>query len=197
MQYRFLLFFIVINNTVAFSQVKQQFGLLLGFNKSQIIGDDYPGYRKSGFCAGAFARLPLTDRSLLELDLFISNEGCASKPYKDGNRKKYDYFNILYYVKMPILYRYTIKKYFFEMGAGVGLLVWHLDYESNPTKYLERDAGFLDLNANTGIGYTFNKYTSLGIRYVNSVKTIRKFPTNQYNSVFQLFLSYTIISVKK
>ncbi len=192
-----LFFFTVINSSVIFSQKQIQFGLLFGLNKSQIIGDGYKGYHRLGMNTGVFSKIRIMRNSVLQFEVFYINKGCSSKRVNNDKNAHYGYFDMLHYVQIPILFNYSFKKYFFEIGPGLGLLVWNLDFESNPSKTLASPINFLEQNGNIGFGYTFNKNPCLGIRYTHSITPIRTVPANQYNSTFQLYLNYTLTSTKK
>jgi hypothetical protein len=174
-----------------YSQKFTSWGFNAGYVRSQIIGDHYKGFLKQGFTAGVFSQLQLMEDANLQLGLVLINKGCSGKR---GDSYKYtSYFDILYYVEIPILFQYNYKKTFFEGGPGLGLLIWNLDYESSNLKYLSVPPKFAETTFNLGFGYFYSERLSINLRYSNSIIPIRREPTSQYNCVISLSLYYKLI----
>ena len=186
-----LLAFVLINFSLAYGQKQAFIGITGGINKSQIIGDTYKGFYKSGFDAGMFSRFRLSENSDLHLELTVVNKGCSSKRINDTGKRSY--FNILYYIQVPVLFRQIYKDFFFELGPGLGLLIWQLDYEhASNDKQLSGKPQFTEQNMNAGIGYTVNDRFDFGLRYTHSIRPIRRLPSPQYNSTISICAFYKL-----
>ncbi len=191
-----LLFF--FNYFLTYSQGNALFGIKAGYNRSQLIGDSYKGYYKKGFNEGVFSQLPLTEKLNLQIELVVTNKGCSSSPSKSAavNLNAY-YLNRLYYIEFPILMQFHHKKFIFEFGPGLGLLIWQFDREPPSKKnYLSGTPSFTETSCNIGVGYKIKQRWTADLRYSNSIQPIRKFPTDQYNSVFSFALMYAVFERK-
>ena len=136
--------------------------------------------------------MKLSDKSNLQIEIIFVNKGCSDKRDKNYGYKYYSYFDILYYIEVPILFQYNYKKIYFEGGPSLALLIWNLDFESTNAGYLSTSPQFTDISFNFGFGYLYDKRLNLGLRYSNSIIPMRRTPTSQYNSLFSLSLSYKI-----
>jgi len=188
-----IILFFLINHTLLYSQKLTSWGIDAGYIQSQIIGDNYKGFYKQGFKIGMFSQLQLSKTANLQFELMFINKGCSDKRDKSYDYRYYSYFDILYYVEIPILYQYTYKKFFFEGGPGLGILIWNLDFESNNLKYLSNPPKFVETTFNVGVGYLYSERLNIDLKYCNSIIPIRKEPTSQYNSVISFSLYYKLL----
>ncbi|MEO6902619.1 MAG: porin family protein [Bacteroidia bacterium] len=189
---KFILLFLV-SPLYLYSQKFSTFGLTAGYIRSQLIGDHYKGYDKQGFDVGVFSQLRIGKQADLKMELLLINKGCVDKGNKKLNKDYSTYFQTLYYMEMPILFQYNLKKVSFEAGPGLGILIWNLDFEHNTLKYLSRTPTFLETTFNLGVGYLYSDRLNINLRYSNSIIPIRTEPTSQYNSVFALSLYYKLM----
>ncbi len=189
---KIILLLLLLNYSISYSQKYTSWGIKAGYVKSQIIHDNYKGFNKQGFDFGFFSQLQLSNKLNLQMEILFINKGCADKRNKNYSYKAYSYFNILYYVEIPILFQYNYKKIYLEGGPALALLVWSLDNESTNAGYLSASPAFMETSFNIGFGYLYNKRLNFSLRYNNSIIPIRTIPTSQYNSVFSLSLLYKL-----
>ena len=190
--------FLLFNHSFLHAQKLSILGIKLGYVKSQLLGDGYNGFSGEGFHGGLFSQLRLFKRSNLQMELLYSIKGCSSsggtKAKNLATIYKSNYFDLLNYIEIPILFQYRYKFLFFEAGPGVGYLLREFAYEQQPAtiNYFDVPAKKTDLSINVGIGYQSIRRFGGGIRYTNSIIPIRRQPTAQYNFNILFILFYRI-----
>jgi hypothetical protein len=116
----FVIIFILNNKTVD----AQSFGAgaLIGFNASQVSGDNLGGYDKAGVSGGFFVSKKVSEKSELEMRITYSAKGSRDVPnYEKG---KYSaYYLKLNYVEVPLLYKYKYKMVWLMAGISGGYLM--------------------------------------------------------------------------
>ena len=97
-------------------------GALLGFNASQVSGDNLGGYDKAGISGGFFVSKPINEKSELEMRITYSAKGSRDVP--NFEKGKYTaYYLKLNYVEVPLLYRYKFKMVWLMAGLSGGYLI--------------------------------------------------------------------------
>ena len=101
----FLLTLSIIMLSVGATIAQQRFGggLLLGFNASQLDGDQAAGYNKIGFSGGVRGIIFLTDRMDVSTDILFSEQGSQSSP----NDYVTPFVFQLKYLEVPTLFNYS------------------------------------------------------------------------------------------
>lgn len=190
-KFNYLLILLVCNSFLRAQQLSI-LGLTCSYVRCQIIGDGYHGLEGAGIRGGIFSQLRLSKKTNLQLEIVYSQCGTWS-------RKMHQYSDWLGYLEIPVLFQYHYESFYVEAVPGVGYLRRESSYEDplSVVKYFQTRPNLLDLRMNIGIGYQSDKRFGCGLRYYNSIITIRQQPTSQYNSVFQLVMFYRIISGKK
>lgn len=121
MRKHFLVFgiFLLIQPTLA-----QQFqgGVIAGLSTCQVDGDDFGGYNKAGFIAGAYVLYPVSNKLNLTLELkYIGKGSSEGSAFQNSNNQIYR-LN-LHYIEIPVIAQIRlIKNFFFEAGTGFGYL---------------------------------------------------------------------------
>jgi hypothetical protein len=170
--------------------------LLLGISATQVDGDDRSGYHKPGLIAGASVQRKLTEKKALELQLYYIQKGSRHNPNPD----KGDFSSLLIrfnYIEMPLLWKYTLKKFTYELGPSFGFLL---------NSYIENETGTIsfrgDLNktettVNVGINYNLSRRFQVNWRYSYSLFPVKYFAGKKiydnlgyYNNVLQFTLRY-------
>lgn len=127
------------------------------------------------------------------MELLLVNKGCSDKGNRKLNKVYSTYFQQLYYMEVPILFQYNLKRVYFEAGPGLGILIWNFDHEDIIVKYLSRTPNFLETTFNLGFGYLYSDRLNVNLKYSNSISPVRTEPTSQYNSVFSLSIYYKLM----
>lgn len=173
-------------------------GVKIGYVQSQLIGDAQKEIGGEGFHGGFFSQLPLTGKMNLQAELLYSIRGCNWYPSKERNERPKDYFDILYYLELPILFQYHRKSFFIEAGPGMAFLLREFHYDGvNFISSLSTPANSTDFSISAGLGYQSDKRFGCGLRYVNSIVPIRKQPTKQYNSSLLFVVFFKILENQK
>lgn len=118
----FLLFFIPLLNTQ--KAISQSFsgGALIGFNASQVSGDNLGGYDKPGISGGVFVSKKIKEKSELEMRITYAAKGSRDVP--NFEKGKYTaYYLKLNYIEVPVLYRYKFKMLWLMAGISGGYLI--------------------------------------------------------------------------
>jgi hypothetical protein len=95
-------------------------GLLLGTNFSQIDGDNYAGYNKTGLNVGGIMYARLNTDLAMSMELLFSQKGSNGKNpilSTDGNFSIYDYKIKLNYAEIPVMLNYFDRRKS-HFGAG-------------------------------------------------------------------------------
>jgi len=164
--------------------------LIVGFNATNVQGDDVFGFRKFGLNAGAAAIVPIGDKWSGTLETIYTqkgsnhNEGARGMDYTE--RHDYNQYKlVLNYVEVPILFHY-IDKEWLRVGAGFSYarLVEVKEWEDNVRiatttlndgPYSPNDySGLIDLQ------FPIYQQLRFNFRYTFSLVSIR---TRQYQNV--------------
>lgn len=157
-----------------------QAGLLVGLNASQIDGDGFGGYDKTGFKFGGFVRRHFTDEWAFQFELLYNHRGSQSKT-EEGENPLYSYK--LNYIEIPVLAQY----YFFdELYAEAGLEFGYLLSAEEERDFIALDAAdsteSIAMNYAIGVGYNFYENFSAHLRISNSLLPVRDASLNVENS---------------
>lgn len=165
------------------SQIKAQdfeAGLLLGLNASQIDGDGFGGYDKTGFKIGGFVKRRFTDEWAFQFELLFNQRGSQAKT-SEGENPIYLYE--LNYIDIPVMAQY----YFFdELYAEAGLEFGYLLSADEERDFIPLDAAdrteSIAINYAIGAAYNFYENFSVHLRLSNSLTSVRDSSLNVENS---------------
>lgn len=211
---RRLIFFIIIFTTTQAVEAQRFLGVAtLGFNMSQIDGDEVVGYKKPGLYFGAQARLPLKSNLSASVEVAFSQKGAYQKyPLEEDPTKQLPYYNIrLNYLDVPIMVHYEDKNFILAgLGFSIGRLVGLKEYEwgvrtnaslANKT-YLSNDYSAL-----VDLGFLVFPKLRVHFRYSYSLYKIRtrtytdtsggSWKREQFNNLISFRLTYTMNEKKK
>ena len=145
-------------------------GVILGFNTTQVRGDNLAGYHKFGLNVGAIAIVPIKKKISVSMEILYSERGSRSSG-PESDAKQYVYLLKLNYVEVPFLFNYQDKeKINFGVGMSISTLVKFKEYrdgEESPDTikpYTKREYSFV-ANGN----YLITKKWVLNLRYSHSI----------------------------
>jgi len=166
-----LIFFLFVNGCLWAQQFKG--GLQLGLVGSQVAGDLYSGYNKAGISAGGWARLDISTKSAIQMELAYLQKGSRENP--DQEKGRFDtYVMRLGYIEMPFLYRFSYSERFvFEAGTGLNFLI-HSRETFNGEEISDNPFKGQNLCFLAGLSVNINEHLSINIRTNNSLFSIRK-----------------------
>lgn len=161
-----VLFFISLNTNA------QRFkgGILVGMNASQIDGDSWSGFYKTGLLAGAFVFTEFQDKFGAQLEIKYSGKGAA--PQKDS----YDYPKKvrLNYIDVPVLGTFKpIEHLKLEAGLSINYLFKAEYYDGAWFNYGDDGPNPFEAAVVIGLNYTFFTRFDLNVRWNSSLVPIR------------------------
>ena len=185
-----LLLFVIAIATFQFTQAQTKIGIKGGANFSTYVGSDVENAKMlTGFHAGLFANLPITDMIRIQPEVFYSVQGIKTTFLGVDATSKQEYINI------PILLQLKASGFFAEIGPQIGFLMASKlsnDVGSFDTKDLYTSS---DIGACLGAGFKFESGLGIGARYTMGLTSIDGFDDNVdndiKNSVISLGLLYT------
>ncbi len=205
-QTRFLILFTCLFLLPA-SLFPQQFdgGILAGGTLSQVDGDDWAGFNKVGFLAGAFVSLEFSPHSSLQMEMEYIQKG-SRKPDLYQENDLHIYLLRLHYLEIPLLYQFTfLKRIQVEAGPAADVLLGYqeqIDGAEVTNKYPFRGvtlAGIL------GVSGYITKHLKATFRFNYSLLSLRQsipteeqgkfgrkilFEWGQFNNVLSLSVAY-------
>lgn len=132
------IYFFLITFLSAFHCISQDFkgGISIGAVASQVDGDFYSGYHKTGFLFGGFINRKLSDQNVLQIELRYIQKGSHHRI--DPNIPGSTYYKMrLNYAEIPVLFQYIYKnKYIIDVGPSVGVLFASLEEGINSSGQL-------------------------------------------------------------
>ncbi|MEX1189223.1 MAG: porin family protein [Bacteroidia bacterium] len=154
-------------------------GLIIGFNTSQISGDDLGGFDRISPNAGIFVKRQLKDKFSLQLEMTYLGKGSKANIGPDDPATAY-YLLRTHYIEIPILFQFQFSnKIIFEAGPSLGVYIGHKEEDINGEfvgvlKAREQFKRF-DLSGNLGVIWKFNDKWALNVRGSNSILPVRNF----------------------
>jgi hypothetical protein len=155
-------------------------GVMLGFNASQIDGDELWGYNKAGLSLGARFLAIITPRIDLSMDMLYSQRGSQSQ-FSLDNSQLLNRYN-LHYVEVPIILHFkdwigvtTEDEQFYRVEANAGLAYSRLIRARMSGNAFEGREDLLNQNDFSwliGIGYHASPNHSFHVRYTDSINKL-------------------------
>ena len=182
---------------------------ILGFNLTQVEGDEVHGFKKPGLQIGAGALVPFGRKWDVGLEVLFNQKGAREgQQYIDtiqGEVLTGEYKLRLNYVEVPVLVHFTDKD-FITIGAGfswgrlVGVKEWEHGNLVESTTVENGPYSKNDFNYIVDLRIKIFGPLKFGIRYQNSMVPIRtrefedmagnKWTRDQYNKVLTFKLVY-------
>ncbi|QJX47202.1 PorT family protein [Hymenobacter taeanensis] len=168
-------------------------GLKVGGSLSSFSGEQASGYKSIvGYHAGVFANIGLTRMFAFQPELLYSRKGAKLSGA--------DFTTHLDYVDVPLVFHVNANGLFFEAGPQVGFLIAAKNKTSNITTDVKNGYNTVDAGYVFGLGYQRKTGLGIGLRYnggfTNVEKSVlvgsTKVQNNIRNSVFQLYLTYSL-----
>lgn len=197
-----LMFLFLMTNNIASGQSFKA-AVLAGINSSQVSGDELSGFNKVGLFIGGSAILPVSEKSLVEMELLFIQKGSKTPTPKNG-AANYFYKMSLNYLEVPLIYTFRPVKYVsVHAGPTFGVLVGSKEEDNAGELTGQIPFQKTELGIDSGLSVYFSEHLSLTMRLSTSLLPIRKtgansplFESGQYNSGLAFFLQYTFGSKK-
>ncbi|MBI1222976.1 MAG: outer membrane beta-barrel protein [Bacteroidetes bacterium] len=165
------LFFLIFHSDLNAQSREFQYGLNLGVSLTQIDGDNLSGYDKFGPHVGVFVERQLKKKFGLRAEFLFTVKG--AKNYVDKNNITDPLKAALYYMEVPIIATYSIKKLKIEAGPSFGVLMWAYN-SNNSGNFLTntRDYNRMEWAMHWGGSYLVKKNLTVYARFSYSVLNI-------------------------
>ncbi len=198
-----LLTFLILTASTVFAQ-RFDAGLIVGFNGTQVEGDDFKGYNKVGPLAGIYVQTDVAPAIVAGMEIKYSQKGSR----KNFDPKKPDvdqYIMRLGYIDIPVFMAFrTNERSMIIGGISPGVLIHSheiIGEEGNEDPNLKPFNTF-DLQPFFGFRFDFLDRASFDLRFALSVLPIRSkysiegsnyyWQNNQFNNVISLALYYRL-----
>ncbi len=196
-----VLFILLVN--VAFAQ-RFEGGLLVGYNATQVEGDNYKGFNKPGILAGAYVQTDLTQTIFTGMEIKYSQKGSRNrmKPKDDDPEK---YIMRLNYIDVPFFMGFRTYDYGAIIGGvSFGYLLSGKEFDEYGQFPPEDRNAFNNLDLQPFVGFQFDVVDrlTLDLRFAFSVLPVRGQPgenattyywlNNQFNNVISLAAYYRL-----
>ena len=196
-----IVLFLMTNNIARGQSFKA--AVLAGINSSQVSGDELSGFNKVGLFIGGSAILPVSEKSLVEMELLFIQKGSKTPTPKNGAANNF-YKMSLNYLEVPLIYTFLPVKYVsVHAGPTFGVLVGSKEEDNAGELTGQIPFQKTELGIDGGLSVYFSEHLSLTMRLSTSLLPIRKtgantplFESGQYNSGLAFFLQYTFGSKK-
>lgn len=157
------------------------FGAKGGVNFSSISNKGYDDTKtRTGFHAGLFANMPISDNFSIQPEVLYSQEG-AKVTYNSG--KSHNQLN-LDYIQVPIMFQVRpVKQFYIEAGPQFGFLVNAKakgdvavgnNIAANTTLDVKDQTKSFNFGLGAGLGYDITENIGIGARYNFGLSDINK-----------------------
>lgn len=172
-------------------------GLLGGITMTQVQNDNSGGFNKIGLYFGGYILTEFNDMWIGEIGM-----NYAAKGSREVNRDKNDVYNKyvmrLGYIEFPVIIKFRLQKFDFELGPSFGFLIYGKEFDQYGEQQSPTEFERFELAAIIGVNYMFNEKLGLDLRSQTSILPIRTpndgvYYTNgqaQYNIVLSLAVRY-------
>ncbi|MFL5753286.1 MAG: outer membrane beta-barrel protein [Bacteroidia bacterium] len=173
-----ILFLFLFTGSSVFSQnSEKRFRTILsaGIVGSQVDGDTYSGYNKSGLYGGVYVNTAFDQKNELEFGITYIQKGAR----KNANPNKGDLSFYLFrtnYIEVPLMYKINIKKFKLEMGLSYAYLFKYTE-QNTYGYYNDKKLKNYDACYNLGAGYKISDDLYVNLRYNYSFLPIRSYST--------------------
>ena len=180
MKARTILIIGILFFSVALNAQRFKGGALVGFNASQVDGDSWAGYYKTGLLLGAFVNTDFRDNFGGQLEIKYSGKGASTHPDSPVIQKIK-----LNYIDIPVIATYRpIRPLQIETGISFNYLYNGEIYDGDwfdIFDYFERKPNKIESSFLVGLNYTFFKSFDFNIRYNYSLMPVRsKYSSSQW-----------------
>lgn len=169
MRVRYILFSFFMIVSVALNAQRFHGGILAGINASQVDGDSWAGYYKTGLLLGAFVNTDLTQDWGGQLEIKFAGKGAATHPKSPILQKIR-----LNYIDVPVLAYYKpIEVLKIEGGLSFNYLYNAEYYDGDWMDTWDQEPNKFETAITFGVNYTFFQNFDINARYSYSLFPVR------------------------
>jgi len=158
-------------------------GVFAGFVSSQVDGDNWGGYNKTGFSAGAFVSRKISEDWGAQIELKYIRKGSFQDDKKTGENY---YKSKLNYVEMPLLLNYAVNKFRFEGGVAGAVLINSKEEDLWGELPIDQTIDFNRIEICGLAGFNYHAWENIFInfRYSYSLLPIRQNFSNEVSTIY-------------
>lgn len=152
-------------------------GILAGFTASQVDGDDYGGFDKTGIIAGAFVNRIFSEKYTGQMEIIFSQRGSKKNMHPDKN--DYVFYRIhLQYIEVQVVFKYNYSEVIsFSGGLSPGVLI--KSSEKDEFSYIYSNPFYkYSFSSIIGVEYKLSEKIILCLRETYSLYPIRGYAVN-------------------
>jgi hypothetical protein len=178
-----ILLFLAFGKALLNAQTRFRPGVKLGLSTTQVHGDTYAGFHKTGPAGGLLLNAKLSEKWYGQFEMLYIQKGSRHNANPEAGDYVF-YLMKLNYIEVPVLFQYKLKKFVFELGPGFGYLINAREFDyygeiSNAPPFRK-----YEISASVGINYVFLKRLTINWRYTNSLLPIRTFSNSSVATVY-------------
>lgn len=176
------LLFLALTCFLAANAQKFEGGVSAGLNLAQLDGDELSGYNKPGLYGGFWVSYPFNERWSAGLEFLYSAKGATRSANQDTiiSARTFDNYR-LNYVEIPLLVTRTHKKFNFQLGVTIGVLLKAEVEDFTGVQDFRDQFKSFDNQFLLGVAYDVNENTAIQVRYQYSIRSLAK---NDTRTVF-------------
>jgi len=184
-------YLVILFTSITFLTFSQGFkgGVFAGFVASQVDGDEYGGYNKAGFQAGAYSKFYFNKRFFLLNELKYIQKG-SSQTFKEFPEEN---FKIkVSYIEVPFILGFQLnEKFSFGSGFSYGVLIGAEQQDGGGVIPKDR-LGYknYDLNILLHMKYQFNEHFWFNPKIGYSILPINDVSPRQFNNLISASFGY-------
>ena len=172
-------FFLFILSGQVSAQKKFEAGFVLGFNTSQISGDNLGGFDRLSPNGGLFVKREINEKIDWRLEMAYLGKGSKNVPGPEDPATDY-YLLRIHYIELPLVVSYNVKpKWRIEAGPSVGVFLGNHEEDINGeyVGVLSAREQFkrFDFSGNVGLIWRFAEKWALNVRASNSILPVRNY----------------------
>ncbi len=152
-------------------------GFLAGLTASQVDGDGYGGFDKTGVIVGVFVNRQISDKTTWQMELIYSHRG--SKKNMQPDKDDFVFFKIhLEYLEVPLIINYEYsERISFDVGLSIGRLIKYY-YENEQGEFTSNPFYKYSLGLIIGVNYHLSEHVIIALRETYSIYPIRGYANN-------------------
>ena len=172
--------------------------VIVGFNLSQLDGDNLQGFDKPGLHLGLGTSYTLGQKSFVTLELLYQQKGSSSGIISGNSAPKQTI--TLNYLSLPLLY--GLNEWFIEEGGfyklelDFGLMTSRLFNVKSSNSFFNNaidDFSDFDVGFIGGLKYNFNSKLGLAMRYERSFLKIYQNPNQDIRGLQSYLLNFRLV----
>lgn len=164
---RHILFVILLSMGCLSNAQEFRLGYIAGLTATQVDGDNLSGYNKIGPHVGVFVDRALGEKFNMRAEFLFTIKG--AKNYIDIDNITDPFKSSFYYIEVPFMLNYRIKKFQVEAGPSFGVLMYAFNNDKTGKYVTTSLYNRLDWEMNLGLSYQLKEHLFIYSRFAYSL----------------------------